>query len=145
MQPHRHPYKYQFINKKMAPSTTEMTPLSPRDPQWTFCKAGINSCITQTSLSSRGHTGTQSTLAPLFQPQRLGAHRIFLHCIKANFCHLSHQSCLLPKQLFLMFLHSRCICLSLLQPAALLGQRYFISFIISLSQSQLFKPGLAGL
>lgn len=124
--------------------TTELTPPPPRALslwlQCTFCKGGINSCITQTSLSSRGHTGTQSILAPLFQPQGLGAHRILLHCIKANLCHLSYQNCLLPKQPFLMFLHSRYICLSVLQPKALLGERYSLSFIISLSQSQLFKP-----
>lgn len=45
----------------------------------------------------------------------------------------------LPFPKIAISLHSRWICLSVLQPTALLGQRYFIYFI-SLSQSQLFKP-----
>lgn len=121
-----------------------MPPPAPRAlllwPQCTFRKGGINICITQTSLSFQGHTRTQSILAPLFQLQGLGHRRILLHSIKANICHLSHQSCLLTKQPFLVYLHSRWICLGVLQPIALLGQKYFISFTISLTQSWLFKP-----
>lgn len=72
--------------------------------------------------------------------QGLGDHRVVLHSIKANACHLSHQSCLLTKHPFLVFLHSWWIYLGVLQPIALLGEKYFISFIISLTQSWLLKP-----
>lgn len=141
--------KYQLLNMKMALSRTEMTPLSPRGLllpwQCTFCKGGINSCITQTSLSSRVHTGTQSTLAPLFQPQGLGAYTILLHCIKVNVRQLSHQSCLLPKQPFLMVFQSRCICLSLLQPTALLGQSILFLLLLASANHSCLSPGLAGL
>lgn len=45
----------------------------------------------------------------------------------------------LPSLKTAVSLHSRWICLSVLQPTSLLHQRYFISFI-SLSQWQFFKP-----
>lgn len=75
-------------------------------------------------------------MAPLFQLEGLGDDSKLSHSIEANSCHLPHQSCLLTKQ---PFLHSRYICLGVLQQIALLGQNYFISFTISLRQSRLFK------
>lgn len=149
MQPHRCAWKYQLINMKMARSMTETPPPAPRalllGPECTFQKGGINIGVTQTSLSFQGHTRTQSILAPLFQPQGLGDHRIFLLSIKANICHLSHQSCLLTKQLFLVFLHSREISLGVLQPIALLGQKYFISLLLASVNHGCLSPSLAGL
>lgn len=55
----------------------------------------------------------------------------YLHGIKANICHLSRAP---------FSQSSRQIYLEVLQPIVLLGQKYFISFTISLSQSQLLKP-----
>lgn len=83
MQPHRCAWKYQLINMKMARSMTETPPPALRAlllwPEFTFWKEGINVGITQTSLTFQGHIRTQPILAPLFQPEGLGDHRILLH------------------------------------------------------------------